>query len=231
MSPRIKGHSHTPIPIQQAVKMLSNTLVTWNGSSIDSAGRGINQQEQSTILAKERWVYKRGTHVFSLPLVWVWATGQMCWMHSHRETTRSTGKKNQNKTQNRDREEQIVKRRNNWNGSLTFLVLEVQLLIYLMNKMHQFLDFCITLSWIFSFILMFTSLRELPVFSSCFLETNFIHFLTSLSIQFQPFPLFYLTYLCSQYTLAGKVPGTNHKNCKDIPPFLPNFNPQIRSFW
>lgn len=50
----------------------------------------------------ERWIYNRGTHVFSLPLVWVWATGQMCWMHSHRETTWSTGEK-QNKTKQRQR--------------------------------------------------------------------------------------------------------------------------------
>lgn len=45
LNPRIKWHSHTPVPIQQAVKMLSITMVTWNGSSTDSAGRGINQQE------------------------------------------------------------------------------------------------------------------------------------------------------------------------------------------
>lgn len=132
LNPRNKWHSRTPVSIQQAIKMLSVTLVTWNGSSIDSAGGGINRQEQSTILAKERWIYNRGTHVFNLPLVWVWATGQMCWMHSHRETTWSIGEKKQ--TQNRDREEQIVKRRNNQNGSLALLVLEVQLLKYLWIK-------------------------------------------------------------------------------------------------
>lgn len=43
--------------------------------------------------------------------------------------------KNKNNKTNRDREEQIVKRRNNRNGSLTLLVLEVQLLKHPMNKM------------------------------------------------------------------------------------------------
>lgn len=42
---------------------------------------------------------------------------------------------NKNNKTNRDREEQIVKRRNNRNGSLTLLVLEVQLLKHPMNKM------------------------------------------------------------------------------------------------
>lgn len=51
------------------------------------------------------------------------------------EKLREAQVKNKTK-QNRDREEQTVKRRNNRNGSLTLLVLEVQLSKYLTSKMH-----------------------------------------------------------------------------------------------
>lgn len=102
--------------------------------------------------------------------------------------------------------------------------------------MHSFLDFCLSPSWLFPFISTFTSLklRELPPCSSCLLETTLLHLLTSqLSTQFQPSPLLSLTDRCSPAISAlnrqqmgrCKWKANFHKTSKEIPPFLPNFNP------